>query len=211
MKILMTCFLPFGGDNVNASACAVEGCRAPENVDLYKLTVPVVFGEAADLVCGAIDELRPDVVICVGEAGGRKAVTPERIAINIRDARIADNKGNRPVDEKIAEDGPAGYFSTLPVKELTAAMKAAGFDAAVSDTAGTFVCNDLMYGVLHYLASSAWKDTSASGKKPLAGFIHVPADRPSLREDGTLLPVSSASADALTEALKVFAAGNAAG
>lgn len=187
MKILLTAFEPFGGDSVNASRAAVEGCRAPEDAELYKLTVPVVFGEAAEIVCRAIDEIRPDIVLCVGEAGGRKAVTPERIAINIRDARIADNKGYQPTDEKIAADGPDGYFSSLPIKEMTAVMKAAGFAAEISNTAGTFVCNDLMYGVLHHLAQKP-------GPVPLAGFIHVPAER----------PVTSVSAEALTEALKVF-------
>ena len=220
MKILMTGFVPFGGDAVNASQAAVEGCRAPEGVELCKIIVPVAFGEAVDVVCRAIEKEKPDVVICVGEAGGRRAVTPERVGINVMDARIADNAGNQPVDVKIAPDGPDAYFSTLPVKDMVAAMTAAGFDAAVSNTAGTFVCNDLMYGVLHYL-NTAWHGENEKGmgtadsgrlafdgqakRRPIAGFIHVPADRPALAEDGSLAPLPSTSADALTAALKVFA------
>ena len=228
MKILMSCFVPFGGDSVNASQLAVEGCRAPEGAELCKITVPVVFGEAVDFVCRAIDEEKPDVVICVGEAGGRKAVTPERVGINVMDARIPDNAGYQPVDVKIAPDGPDAYFSTLPIKEMVAAMNAEGFEAAVSNTAGTFVCNDLMYGVLHYLNTGYCAGDgcgSGAGKhRPIAGFIHVPADRPdadrpdadkpdadrpdadrpTTAEDGSLTPVPSTSADALTAALKAL-------
>ena len=145
------------------------------------------FRSYSETVCRVIDEISPNIVLCVGEAGGRKAVTPERIAVNIRDARIPDNKGQQPTDEKIVPDGPDGYFSTLPIKEMTAAMKNAGYAAEVSNTAGTFVCNDLMYGVLHHLAQKP-------GSGPVAGFIHVPAER----------TVTSVSAEALTEALKVF-------
>ena len=169
-------------------------------------------------ILGVIDEEKPDVVICVGEAGGRKAVTPERVGINVMDARIPDNAGYQPVDVKIAPDGPDAYFSTLPIKEMVAAMNAAGFEAAVSNTAGTFVCNDLMYGVLHYLNTGYCAGDgcgSGAGKfRPIAGFIHVPADRPdadrpdadrpTTAEDGSLTPVPSTSADALTAALKVL-------
>ena len=199
-KILLTAFDPFGGDAFNAAQYAVENCSAPEGLEIHKFIVPTVFGLAAEKVAGEIERLRPDVIISVGEGSSRHMVTPERIGINVMDARIPDNAGRQPVDEKIAQDGPDAYFSMLPIKEMVGRMTAAGFAAEVSNSAGTFVCNSLMYGVLHYVNTHF-----ACGEyRPIAGFIHVPADRPQLAEDGKEIPVPLTSAEAIGEALKVF-------
>ena len=166
MKILMTGFDPFGGESVNPAWEAVKRVKAPEGVTLVKLEVPTVFGASIDTVLSAMEREKPDAVVCVGQAGGREKITPERVAINVNDARIADNAGQQPDDESICADGPAAYFSTLPIKAMVAAMESAGIGAAVSNTAGTFVCNHLMYGVLCAL--------ERQGKSIPAGFIHVP-------------------------------------
>ena len=166
MKLLLTAFDPFGGGTVNPSLEAAKRVGAVPGVDIIKLEVPTAFGASVAAVTAAIEVHRPDAVLCVGQAGGREDLTPERIAINIDDARIPDNAGNQPVDIPVAEDGPAAYFSTLPVKAMTAAIRAAGLPASLSNTAGTFVCNHLMYGVLHHLAQHR------PGTR--AGFLHVP-------------------------------------
>lgn len=168
MNILITAFEPFQQETVNATVEALA--LLPDSVHghtLIKRMLPVVFGRAVEAVTALVDDLRPDAVICLGQASGRAEVTPERVAINVMDARIPDNAGEQPVDEPIREDGPAAYFSTLPVKAMVQAMKDSGVPAALSNTAGTFVCNDLMYGLLDHLARS--------GRKIPAGFIHIPA------------------------------------
>lgn len=167
MKILVTAFDPFGGETVNPAQEAVA--LLPETIGghrVHKLTVPTVFGAAAELVTNTMDKLRPDAVVCVGQAGGRRAVSVERVAVNLMDARIRDNAGNQPEDQPVAEGGPAAYFSTLPVKAMAQAIKDAGLEGAVSYTAGTFVCNSLLYSVLHH----------AAAHMPAARccFIHVP-------------------------------------
>lgn len=165
-RLLITCFEPFGGSERNASQMAVAAL--PDTIfgyKLHKLCLPVVFGSAGEQVAAAIGEIRPDAVICVGEAGGRAAITPEMVAINLRYARIPDNAGNAPQDEPVRADGENALFSTLPVRAMAAAIEAAGIPAAVSYSAGTYVCNDTMYLVLEHL-----RDTGIP-----AGFIHVPA------------------------------------
>ena len=160
--LLITGFDPFGGETVNPSWEAVR--RLPDAVGQYRLTklqIPTVFAAAADAVLAAAKADRPDVILCIGQAGGRDAVTPERIAVNIRDARIPDNEGIRYSGEKVCEDGPAAYFSTLPVEKMAQAIRNIGIPAAVSNTAGTFVCNDVLYTVLHRTDLPAC-------------FIHVP-------------------------------------
>ena len=164
-KLLITGFDPFGGATVNPAWEAVK--QLPDTVGEYmlcKLEIPTVFGLAAERVLQQAQSFRPDVILCIGQAGGRAAVTPERIAVNIRDAKITDNAGNRPVGERVAEDGPAAYFATVPVTEMAAAMKKAGIPAMVSNSAGAFVCNDTLYCLLHHYA-----DTDVR-----VGFIHVP-------------------------------------
>lgn len=162
-KLLITGFDPFGDETVNP---AWEAVRAlPETVGEYRLTklqVPTVFGKAAQCVLEAAQKERPDAILCIGQAGGRAAVTPEYVAINLRHARICDNDGNRPLDEAVVKNAPTAYFSTLPVRRMAEAIEAGGIPAAVSYSAGTFVCNDLLYSVLHFLPQTP------------ACFIHVP-------------------------------------
>ncbi len=168
MTILITAFEPFQQETINATMEALS--LLPDSVcghTLIKRTIPVVFGKAVEAVTALVDDLRPEAVICLGQASGRADVTPERVAINVMDARISDNAGEQPVDAPIREDGPAAYFSTLPVKVMVQAMKEAGVPASLSNTAGTFVCNDLMYGLLDHLART--------GRNIPAGFIHIPA------------------------------------
>ena len=168
MTILITAFEPFQQETINATMEALS--LLPDSVcghTLIKRTIPVVFGKAAEAVTALVDDLRPEAVICLGQASGRAEVTPERVAINVMDARIPDNAGEQLVDAPIREDGPAAYFSTLPVKAMVQAMKEAGVPASLSNTAGTFVCNDLMYGLLDHLART--------GRNIPAGFIHIPA------------------------------------
>lgn len=167
MNILVTAFDPFGGESVNPAQQAVELMESEiGNKTIHKLVVPTVFGRAAELVINAMDKLRPDAVICVGQAGGRRAVTPERVAINVMDASIKDNAGNQPTDEPIAADGPAAYFSTLNIKAMVEAIRDAGFPGDISNSAGTFVCNSLLYSVLHHAAQHM--------PETRAVFIHVP-------------------------------------
>ena len=123
MKLLLTGFDPFGGEAVNPSWEAVKEVSLPGDVELMKLQVPVVFGEAARTVLEAVRKHRPDAVVCVGQAGGRDKITPERVAVNVMDARICDNAGKQPVDCPVVSDGPAAYFSTLPIKKMAAAME----------------------------------------------------------------------------------------
>ena len=176
MKVMVTAFDPFGGESVNPAEQAVD--LLPDQIgdkQITKLTVPTVFGRAGELVIKKMDELHPDAVICVGQAGGRSAVTPERVAINMMDAGIEDNDGRQPCDEPVIPGGPAAYFSTLPIKAMVQAIKDAGLPGAVSNTAGTFVCNSLLYSVLHHTAEHM-KETHAENnmKDTRAAFIHVP-------------------------------------
>lgn len=163
-KILLTGFEPFGGETINPALLAVNEAKAPHGVQLFKISVPVVFGKAERCVLDAIEKYGPDAVIMVGQAGGRSSVTPERVAINLRDAAVPDNDGNILCDEPVCPGGKTAYFSTLPIKKIRDAVKAAGIACEISNTAGTFVCNSLFFGVLHALEHTAVK----------AGFIHVP-------------------------------------
>ena len=164
-KLLITGFDPFGGESVNPSWEAVK--LLPDtvgNYQLHKLQIPTVFGLAPQKVLEAARAIEPDVIISVGQAGTRDSVTPERIGINMRSARIADNAGRIPVEESIVPGGPDGMFSTLPVAAMVDAIRAANLPAAISNTAGTFVCNDTLYSLLHHY----------QGTSVRCGFIHVP-------------------------------------
>lgn len=166
--VLLTGFAPFAGARSNPSWEAVRRA-APllreDGVAVETRELPVVFDRAGDEVVAAIEELRPSLVVAVGLADGRAAITPERVAINVRDARIPDEAGAQPVDEPVREGGPVGRFSTLPIKAMTAAAAELGVPASVSQTAGTFVCNDVFYRVLHALEGSGVR----------GGFVHVPS------------------------------------
>jgi len=176
--VLVTGFEPFDGEKSNPSW---EVCtQLPREIDgmtVETCLVPCEFRRAIEVVAAAIARHQPSLTVCLGQAGGRAHLSVERIAINVDDARIADNSGARPIDEPIAASGPPAYFATLPVKAMAAAMRSAGVPAQVSNTAGTFVCNHLMYGVLHYLAAGNSAQLDAGGAlspKVRAGFIHVP-------------------------------------
>ncbi len=167
MKILMTAFDPFGGDEVNPALEAVKHCDVSGlAADVIKQEIPTVFGKSIDKVAEAMRREKPDVVLAVGQAGGRFDLTPERVAINIDDARIPDNEGNQPIDQPIFADGEPAYFSSLPIKAMVKNIKDIGLPASVSNTAGTFVCNHIMYGIL-YIIDKEMPQTRG-------GFIHVP-------------------------------------
>lgn len=188
-KALVTGFEPFGGERMNPAWEAVR--RLPDTIDgteLLKLEVPVTFAGAPAAVQDAIERYQPDVVLCVGQAGGRAVVTPEFVGINYADARIPDNAGAQPRAQRIDPGGPDAYFSTLPVAHMAEAMRAAGVPAEVSYSAGTYVCNTLLYATLGYIAKSGRSPTGKSGEEPVeksgagekasssirAGFVHVP-------------------------------------
>ena len=165
--VLVTGFEPFGGEKSNPSWDVCQ--RLPAEISglrVERCLIPCEFRLAIEVAAEAIERLHPSLVVCLGQAGGRARIGVERVAINIDDARIADNAGAQPIDELVAANGPPAYFASLPVKAMAAAIRAAGVPAEVSNSAGTFVCTHLMYGVLHYLA--------ASGSRARAGFIHVP-------------------------------------
>ncbi|MEY8291057.1 pyroglutamyl-peptidase I [Carnobacteriaceae bacterium 52-44] len=167
MKILVTGFDPFGDDVINPAIEAVK--RLPDTIDgaeIIKLEIPTVFYKSADVVKEAIEKEQPDYVLNIGQAGGRYELTPERVAINLDDARIADNEGQQPIDKEIKEDGDAAYFSQLPIKAMVDYMKKENIPASVSNTAGTFVCNHIMYQTL-YLAMTEFSNIKA-------GFMHIP-------------------------------------
>ncbi|SKA93957.1 pyroglutamyl-peptidase [Caloramator quimbayensis] len=167
MKVLLTGFEPFGGERVNPSYEAIKNMPdIIENIQIVKAEIPTVFKKSIQVLEEKIIEHNPDIVICVGQAGGRFEISIERIAINADDARIPDNEGNQPIDEKIFSDGDAAYFSKLPIKAIAEEIKKFGIPAAVSNTAGTFVCNHVMYGLL-YLIDKKYANIKG-------GFIHVP-------------------------------------
>ena len=164
-KLLITAFEPFGGENINASNLVLE--RLPDVIgdwELTKLTIPVVFGKAADTVIAKASDIRPDAIISLGQAAGRDSVTPEYVAINFVDARIPDNDGFQPVREKISQDGPDAYFSTLPVFDMADNIIKKSLPGKVSFSAGTYVCNSLYYSLLDHF----------SGTEVGVAFIHVP-------------------------------------
>ncbi|MDF2992034.1 MAG: pyrrolidone-carboxylate peptidase [Microbacterium sp.] len=178
--VLLTGFEPFAGDATNPSGDAVRlvGDRWTGEERLVVEVLPVSFVASAARLRRLLDEHRPDLVIATGLAGGRTQVTPERIAINLADARIADNDGDQPVDRPVVAGGPAAFFATLPVKAITAALNDDGIPAAVSHSAGTFVCNHVMFTAL---------DAVDPGVR--AGFVHVPYARESAPEGAASLPL----------------------
>ncbi|HIZ78467.1 MAG TPA: pyroglutamyl-peptidase I [Candidatus Lachnoclostridium stercorigallinarum] len=167
MKILVTGFDPFGGETVNPAYEAVK--LLPDTIggaEIIKLEIPTVFSASGPAVEEGIRKYQPDVVLCIGQAGGRASISVEKVAINFVDARIPDNSGEQPLDEPLQADGPAAYFSTLPVKAMVQHVKDAGLPCYLSFTAGTYVCNSIMYNVL-YMCEKRYPNIRA-------GFIHVP-------------------------------------
>jgi len=167
MKILVTGFDPFGGETTNPAIEAVNQLPATiAGATIVKLEIPTVFDRRATVVREAIVRERPDVVLSIGQAGGRAALTPELVAINLSDGRIPDNAGQQPVDQPIQAAGETAYFTQLPVKAMVAAIRAAGLPSTVSTTAGTYVCNHIMYQV-QYLRATEFPELRA-------GFMHIP-------------------------------------
>ncbi len=167
MKIILTGFEPFGGESTNPAWDSVQ--MVADNVagiTVIKAELPCVFGESGEVLDKLIERENPDFVLCVGQAGGRATLAVERVGINLMDARIGDNKGNSPVDEPVFADGKEAYFSNLPVKAMVAAIRESGVPSSVSYTAGTYVCNYILYHTLHRIAT---KHPNIKG-----GFIHVP-------------------------------------
>lgn len=194
--VLLTGFAPFGGEAANPSWQAVSLLDG-ERIAGHRIAtrcLPVAFGESLRALDAAIDELRPALVLCIGQAGGRAQLSIERIAINIDDARIPDNLGAQPVDVAVAADGPAAYFSDLPIKAMLAALRAAGIPAEISQTAGTYVCNHVFYGLMHRLR----RDADSAGVR--GGFVHIPfAPAQAAQHPGA----PSLSIETVAEALRV--------
>lgn len=166
-KVLVSAFEPFGGETLNPSAMALEMLKSEiDDKSIVKLLLPVEFNTAGAKLCAAINDIKPDCVVSLGQAGGRSAVEVERVAINVMDAFSPDNAGYAPKDEPIANNAPAAYFATLPIKKMVRAAKDKGMKATVSNSAGTYVCNTVMYSALHHITDN--------GLNIAAGFIHVP-------------------------------------
>lgn len=167
--VLLTGFDPFGGDAVNPSWLAVQALQGTTVAGhrIVAAQLPTVFGQSLQALRASLRQHRPTLVLCTGQAGGRGAISLERVAINVNDARIRDNAGAQPVDTPVIEGGPAAYFTGLPIKAMLRALLAAGINAEVSQTAGTFVCNHTFYGLMHELAAPEWRGVRG-------GFVHVP-------------------------------------
>lgn len=166
-KVLVTCFEPFGGESINPSQMAVA--QLPDEMDgikVIKQVIPTVYNKSIDTLYEVLKREMPDAVICIGQAGGRPNMTVERVAINIDDAPMEDNDGNQPIDVPIFTDGPAAYFATLPIKAMVKNCNDIGIPATISNSAGTFVCNHLMYSACHYAALNQ--------PQLKAGFVHIP-------------------------------------
>ena len=167
MKILVTGFEPFGGENRNPSADVVK--KLPDKIsgaEIVKLIIPVVREKSSTEIKKAVEKFSPDIILSIGQAGGRSAISVERMAVNLDDYRIPDNEGNQPMEEPVVPGGPDGYFCTVPVKQMAKAIREAGVPAQESLSAGTFVCNHVMYSTLHLLCTN-YPDTKF-------GFIHIP-------------------------------------
>ena len=193
MKILVTGFDPFGGESVNPAYEAVK--LLPDTIagaEIVKLEIPTVFSKSGPAVEAGIQAHNPDVVINVGQAGGRACVTIERVGINLAEARIPDNAGEQPIDEPLQPDGPSAYFTTLPIKAMVKNVRDHGLPCHISYTAGTYVCNCVMYNVLHMAAT----------KYPhiRAGFIHVPFATGQVVDKAVTM--ASASLETISKALE---------
>jgi pyroglutamyl-peptidase len=195
--VLVTGFDPFGGSAVNPSWDAVHALhgRSIAGHQVIGGEIPTIFGASLDRLAALMEEHQPSLVICTGQAGGRGAISLERVAINVNDARIPDNAGSKPIDVAIVPDGPAAYFTNLPIKAMLQALLDAGVRAEVSQTAGTFVCNQTFYGLMHLLAQPKWQGTRG-------GLIHVPwlpeQGQPSMRVEEIVRGLELAIACALS-------------
>ena len=167
MKIIVTGFDPFGGEPLNSSYEAVKLLpESIENHEIIKICLPTTFEGSAEVLIKAIIKQQPQIVVCVGQAGGRTDISIEKLAINLQDSNIADNNGIQPIDKAIIENAPNAYFSNLPVKKIVEKIRNNKIPASVSYSAGTFICNHTMYNLLHYIYTD-YPDL-------IGGFIHVP-------------------------------------
>ncbi|AGF29118.1 pyroglutamyl-peptidase I [Bacillus amyloliquefaciens] len=194
-KVLLTGFDPFGGETVNPSWEAVKRLDGSHEgpASIVSEQVPTVFYKSLAVLREAVKKHQPDIIICVGQAGSRMQITPERVAINLNEARIPDNEGNQPVGENISQEGPAAYWTGLPIKRIVEEIKKEGIPAAVSYTAGTFVCNHLFYGLMDEIARHH--------PHIRGGFIHIPY----IPEQTLQKSAPSLSLDLVTKALKIAA------
>lgn len=167
-KIVVTGFDPFGGESINPAWESVKalGQLKSETFSVHVCQIPTVFHKSLEHLYKALEDIKPDIVLCVGQAGGSSVFSIERIAINVNDARIPDNEGNQPIDTPVIPEGPVGYWSTLPIKAIVHQLKEQGIPAVISQSAGTYVCNHLFYGLMHYISE---KNPAIRG-----GFIHIP-------------------------------------
>ena len=192
MKILVTGFEPFGEEIINPSYEVVKNLSHISNCEIIKLKVPVVYNKSIDIIVKKIKDIHPDVVLMVGLAGGRSDITVERVAINISDSDLADNEGLKLQDEPIDKNGHPAYFSTLPIKEVVSNIRKHSIPVSVSNTAGTYVCNHLMYGVLNY--------TSVNNLPIKAGLIHIPY---LLEQAANKYNIPSMSLDTIIKGIKI--------
>ena len=184
-KLLITGFDPFGGASINPSWEAVK--LLPDQIGdwrLTKLEIPTVYGLAAQVVLDAAEELNPDAILCIGQAGGRDAVTPETYGVNLRHARIADNAGNKPLATPIVQGAPASYCATVSVHDMVRAVRKLGIPCKASYSAGRFVCNDVLYTLLHHY----------HGTNTKVGFVHIPYLPEQAKEGAPSLPLEQSVA-----------------
>jgi len=194
VKILLTGFDPFGGESINPSYEAIKKITNHHpSVEVITKELPTIFKKAIEVLDDTLASVKPDVVVCTGQAGGRFDISLERIGINLIDAKIPDNDGDQPIDEKIFADGKEAYFSTIPIKAIVKRMRENGIPASVSNTAGTFVCNCILYGAM-YLIDKKYPDIRG-------GFVHVPF-LPEQVIDKVNMP--SMSLETITQAFEVM-------
>lgn len=193
--ILLTGFEPFGGESTNPSWQAAQRAAdllCAQGRAAVAVEVPCVFGRSIEALKVALGEYEPAIVLCVGQAGGRGSISLERVAVNVDDARIPDNAGNQPIDEPVVPSGPAAYFSTLPIKACREAVAGLDIPVEVSQTAGTYVCNHLFYGLMDLLGDR---------RGTRGGFVHVPYSS----EQGTAHGQPGLAVEAMAEALTMIA------
>ncbi len=204
MKILVTGFDPFGGEKINPALETIK--RLPDTIlgaQIIKLEIPTVVGKSLAKITEAVEKENPDAVLSIGQAGGRSEITVERVGINIDDCRIPDNEGNQPIDEPVVKGGPAAYFVTIPIKAIVENIKAHNIPASISNTAGTFICNHVCYGVAHLAAAR-----TAAGTPMKSGFIHIPflpeqvIGKPALTPSMSLETITSGITHALEAIVK---------
>ncbi len=209
--VLLTGFEPFNGARINPSWEAVKlvADAPPAGIDVAVGQLPCRFSDSIDVLWELVERVAPAIVLSVGQADGRAEISVERLAVNLADARIPDNAGEQPVETAVVPDGPAAYFATIPVTTCVAAVRAAGLPAVVSQTAGTFVCNHVFYGLLHRAATTWTAKTWTAATRPglRCGFVHVPlAPAQALAGGSPSMPVG-ATADALRAIIAAAAMG----